>query len=155
MNLYNWAARWGVPPEALNDLRREFGAIDTNPAHITATTGEAVVQQRIRIEASQKGARLWRNNVGAVVDTRGNFIRYGICNDSGKINKEIKSSDLIGIKPVALPDGRIIGQFVAREVKPAGWHYTGTDREQAQLRFLELVAGLGGDAQFATSEGTI
>jgi hypothetical protein len=155
MNLDAWAIRWNIPPEALTDLRREFGAIETNTAHTNATTGEAVVMQRVRIEASQKGLRLWRNNLGAVVDSRGNYIRYGLCNESQKINDSIKSSDLIGIRPVPLPGDGVIGQFVAREIKSPGWCYTGTDREKAQLRFLELIAGFGGDAQFATSEGTL
>jgi hypothetical protein len=71
------------------------------------------------------------------------------------MNASIKSSDLIGIRPVTLPDGRIIGQFVAREVKAGSWRYTGTAAEKAQLKFLELVAAMGGDAQFCNGTGTI
>jgi hypothetical protein len=71
------------------------------------------------------------------------------------MNAAVKSSDLIGIRPVHLPDGRIIGQFVAREVKAGSWCYTGTPQEKAQLTFLELVASMGGDASFCNDTGTI
>jgi len=118
-------------------------------------TTEEDVLKAVRLEASQKDIRLWRNNVGACKDERGNYFRYGLCNDSAKLNESIKSSDLIGIRPVRLPDGRVIGQFVARECKRPGWKYSGTPRERAQLAFLELVRGMGGDAQFCTGVGTL
>jgi len=51
---------------------------------------------------------------------------------------------LIGIKPG--------GQFVSREVKRPGWRYTGTEREVAQLRWIEIVTALGGDAKFTTGD---
>lgn len=157
MNLLQWAAKWGIPYEAIYDLRREFGTVDTDPAPIRGAS-EAAVQNNVRLEASRKGLRLWRNNVGACMDDAGNFIRYGLANDSKKMNDLIKSSDLIGIRPVTVTQdhvGLIIGQFVAREVKSGDWSYSGTDRERAQLRFLELVASLGGDAAFAVGEGSL
>lgn len=157
MNLTQWAIKWGIPYGAVEDLRREFGAISTEPAPRFGES-EASVQNRVRLEASRKGLRVWRNNVGACMDQNGNFIRYGLANDSKKMNDIIKSSDLIGIRPVTIRQrhvGQIIGQFVAREVKAANWSYTGTEREEAQLRFLELVVSLGGDAAFANSGGTL
>lgn len=157
MNLYPWAIKWGVSVEAIEDLRQLLGAINTNPPH-KAGESEGAIQNRIRLEASQKGLRLFRNNVGACMDQNDNFIRYGLANDSKKMNDLIKSSDLIGLRPVVIQQyhvGRVIGQFVAREVKAGNWSYTGTEREEAQLRFLELVASLGGDAAFANSEGTL
>jgi len=155
-NINEWAARWSIPPAALDDLRRALGALSPDPALPAASpTSEATVQARIRMEASIKGLRLWRNNLGAAIDNRGNYIRYGLANDSPAMNASIKSSDLIGIRPVTLADGRLIGQFVAREVKSAAWRYTGTPQEEAQLKFLELVTAMGGDACFANGEGTI
>lgn len=157
MNLYPWAIKWGVSVEAIEELRQLLGAINTNPPQKTGES-EGAIQNRIRLEASKKGLRLFRNNVGACMDENGNFIRYGLANDSKKMNDLIKSSDLIGIRPVVIQQhhvGQTIGQFVAREVKAGNWSYTGTAREEAQLRFLELVASLGGDAAFANSEGTL
>jgi hypothetical protein len=151
-----WAQRWGIPAAALDDLRATLGALTPDPAPAKASpVSEATVQARVRIEASTKGLRLWRNNLGAAIDSRGNYLRYGLANDSPAMNKNIKSSDLIGIRPVTLPDGRVIGQFVAREIKAASWIYTGTPEEKAQLNFLELVASMGGDAQFANNTGTL
>lgn len=157
MTLNQWAIKWGVPIGALEDLRREFGAISTEPAPNPGES-EAGVQNRIRLEASRKGLRLWRNNVGATMDENGNFIRYGLANDSKQLNDKLKSSDLIGIRPVRIEPhhvGAVLGQFVAREIKPGSWSYSGTKREEAQLKFLELVVSLGGDGAFATNEGTL
>lgn len=102
--------------------------------------------------------RLWRNNVGGTYTEEGSFLRYGLANDSKQMNDAIKSHDLIGIRPVLIEQhhvGKIIGQFVSREVKAAGWKYRGTKREEAQLRWAELIASLGGDACFANGEGTL
>jgi len=157
MTLNQWAIKWGVPFEAVEDLRREFGAVDTDPT-LQSGESETAVQTRIRLEASRVGARLWRNNNGATHTDDGGFIRYGLANDSKEMNKLIKSSDLIGLRPVRIGlqhNNQIFGQFVAREVKPEGWRYSGTEREVAQLKFLQLVCSLGGDAAFATGEGTL
>ncbi len=119
---------------------------------------EAALQNLVKLEASNKGCRLWRNNVGAAYMKDGSFIRYGLANDSATLNREIKSADLIGIRPVLItPDmvGTILGQFLSREIKASGWKYTGTDREKAQLAWAELILSLGGDAAFAVGEGTI
>lgn len=124
------------------------------------TTGklESTIQAEIRVEAAKLGMYLWRNNTGATYDAKGNFIRFGLANDSAKMSKTIKSSDLIGIRPVVITQdmvGKTIGQFVAREVKREGWKYKDTQREQAQLKFLELVRDMGGDALFASGPGTL
>ena len=158
MNLNDWATRWNVPAEAVADLREQLGQTDTDPKEPRAAINEADVQALVRLEASAKGCRLWRNNVGATYTADGSFIRYGLCNESEKMNRAIKSADLIGIRPLWITKhhvGRMVGQFVAREVKRPGWQYTGSAREQAQLKFLELVLSLGGDAGFANKEGTL
>jgi hypothetical protein len=159
MNLNQWAIKWGVPFEAVEDLRREFGTINTDPVPVENDGSEARIQTLVRLEASQKGCRLFRNNVGVAMDDNGNrTLRYGLANDSKKMNDLVKSSDLIGIQPVLITPamvGDIIGQFTAREIKPEQWVYTATKHEVAQLNFLELVTSLGGDARFANRVGTL
>lgn len=116
---------------------------------------EAKVKNLVRLEAAKLGIHLWRNNVGATYTHDGHLLRYGLMNDSTQLNKVIKSSDLIGIRPLIItPEmiGKTIGQFIAREIKHADWKYTGGEREQAQLKFIELVKSLGGDADFSTGE---
>jgi hypothetical protein len=155
--LTEWAERWGVSPAAIADLR---DVLTVQPDTMPDPTGtsEAAVQAAVRLEASEAGCRLWRNNVGACKDEAGRMIRYGLCNESAKMNHLIKSSDLIGVRPVVVrPEhvGTTIGQFMAREVKQAGWTYKGTPREVAQLKFLQLVTSLGGDARFAAGKGSV
>lgn len=118
---------------------------------------ESAISNEIRLEASQLGIRLWRNNVGATYTPAGQFIRFGLANDSAQLNKAIKSADLIGIRPILITPAHVgltIGQFISREVKNAGWNYTGTERERAQLAWAELINSLGGNACFATGRGT-
>jgi len=120
---------------------------------------EARVQSEIRLEASEKGLRLWRNNVGALPDQRGVWVRYGLCNESKVVNQRIKSADLIGIRPIRITPqhiGQLIGQFVSREVKAPSWTMRPSDpHTEAQLHWAELIASLGGDACFANSTGTL
>lgn len=147
MQLLNWATRHNITPQALAELTEIFGSY---PAEKTGLS-ESSVQTRVRLEASRMGARLWRNNTGVFFDERGVPVRSGLCNESAKQNAQVKSSDLIGIKPIVVTQGMVgstIGQFMAREVKKGDWHYTGTPREIAQLKFLEIVNGLGGDGRF-------
>ena len=152
MQLDNWAARWRIPAAALAELRTSMGIAE--PAiRVPAGVSEAATQQLIRLEASKRGARLWRNNNGATFDESGRMIRYGLANDSVALSKQIKSSDLIGITPhyvTAADVGRIIGLFTSIECKRPGWKYKGTPREVAQLAWINLVLSMGGVARFAT-----
>src|SRR3989304_2051068 len=138
-----WANRWGIAPAAVAELRAMMGVAATPQLGPTAEGSEASVQNAIRLEAARRGARLFRNNSGAYQDERGNFIRYGLMNESKSVNSVCKSSDLIGISN--------IGQFLAYEVKRPGWHFTATPREVAQQNFLNLIVSLGGRAKFITS----
>lgn len=113
---------------------------------------ESDVINKIKLVAAQQNIRLWRNNIGATYTQRGGFVRYGLANDSTQLNSILKSSDLIGIKPVLiLPEhvGQTVGQFFCREVKHSDWKYAGTKRELAQLNWINLINSLGGDAAFS------
>ena len=154
-NLLEWQRKHSITGEALADLVTMVGL---DAPRSTKDTPEARVQDEARLLASKMGWRLFRNNCGALKDENGRVVRYGLCNDSSTMNKRIKSSDLIGIRPVVItPDmiGSTIGQFVAREVKKAGWKYRGTEHEKAQLAFGTLIIGLGGDFKFWNGSGDL
>ena len=146
--LQQWARKWGISPDALADLSLVADAF----AH-TAGTGEAGVLGLVRLSASKAGWRLFRNNVGAFHTDDGRFIRYGLANDSARVNASLKSSDLVGIRPIVITPthlGRTLGQFVALECKRPDWRWGNTKREQAQHRFLTLIESLGGHGRFST-----
>jgi hypothetical protein len=160
MKLHAWAARWNIPHAAIVELQGMYGLNGTPGDDGAAVKGksEAYAQSQVVLEAARKGVRIWRNNVGVLEDKTGRPVRYGLANQSKEINAVLKSGDLIGIRPVVITPalvGHTIGQFVSREIKEPGWHYTETEREAAQLRWAELINSLGGDACFATGEGTL
>lgn len=157
MMLDKWAYKWKIPKMALDDLRQIFGINDT-PLKQKEGLSEASILNLVKLEATQKGLRLWRNNVGAAYMQDGSFLRYGLANESSALNKRIKSADLIGIRPIKIESymiGWTIGQFVSREIKANNWKYAATEREQAQLKWAELILSFGGDAGFANREGTL
>lgn len=156
MILDEWAAKWGVPYDALVDLRARVG-ITFVEAVARGKAGESRQQSIVRLEAAQKGIWLTRNNVGALMDSRGIPVRYGLANESRAQNEVVKSGDLIGIRPIVIQPrhlGATIGQFVSREMKHEGWTYRGDKHERAQLAWINFVIGKGGDAAFATGPGS-
>lgn len=161
--LDHWAQHWGIPSAAVADLRMRLGMDGrfamAHPKRADEGASESRVQASVRLEASAKGLVMFRNNVGALRDERGVPVRYGLANESRAMNERIKSSDLIGIRPVQITTahvGSTIGQFVARECKHGSWRHSPTDaHERAQLAFINLVLSLGGDAAFAAGEGTL
>ena len=157
-HLTRWALKHGVSEVALAELHDTVLGTDTrvdDPTPILAGKSEAWAQSQVRIAFSASGGRAWRNNVGALKREDGVPVRFGLANDSAMINKVLKSGDLIGIKPrIVTQDmvGQLIGQFWSRECKEPGWRYTGTEREVAQLAWVNLVLRMGGDAKFTTGE---
>lgn len=146
--LTEWAAAHGIPPAALADLTARL-TLSEHPA-AEAGRSEAAVQADIRLAASQRGDLvLWRNNVGAYEDGKGNFIRYGLNNDTSAQNKRMASADLIGIH-------RPSGRFVSIEVKKPGWkHSDASERDRAQAAWAATVAAMGGVALRVTSASAI
>lgn len=157
--IYQWAIRHHVSMQALNELQSIFGMHGDHdlPANVKGTS-ESAVQVAVRLEAANKGMRLFRNNVGAMIDARGVPIRYGLANESKQVNEAIKSADLIGWKSLTITSehiGQRMAIFVSRECKKVGWRYTGDKHEQAQLAWAQLVVSAGGDAAFCTGTGTL
>lgn len=152
--LGEWAAAWRIPPAAVADLQARLADATIPPPVQAPPRSEAAVQAAVRVAASKAGMRVWRNNVGAFEDPRtGAWVRFGLANDTPAMNTEIKSADLIGIRPriIAAADvGTLIGQFVSFEVKASDWRYTATAREVAQKRWADLVTALGGEARFVS-----
>lgn len=154
MLLDTWGQRWGIPAEAISELKQCIGIHPHIPVSAPKPRSEAEVQNRARLSASRNGGLLWRNNVGCLLDDRGVPVRYGLANESKRMNQSVKSSDLIGIRPVFIaPEhlGTTIGQFVAYECKHEGWKYKGDAHERAQLKFMDIVRARGGEARFIST----
>lgn len=159
-NIHEWAKRWGLSIECVRDLQLTMGTYTPELPKDAPGYGksEAWAQSAVRIEASQKNVYLFRNNVGALKDTTGRLVRYGLANDSKQMNEVLKSHDLIGFRPLTIQQhhvGYIIAQFLSRECKEPGWQYTGDEHETAQLNWANLINRHGGDAAFATGPGTL
>lgn len=153
--IHQWAKDWGHSPNTVLDLLERLGMGYAPEAAAFDTSGwsETAISNKVRLDAAKAGVLSWRNNVGAMQDESGRVVRYGLCNDSKKLNEEIKSADLIGVAPrLITPDmvGSIIGQFWSREVKEASWVYTGTPHERAQAKWASIITSKGGDAKFTT-----
>lgn len=152
MWLDDWAAQWQITPAALVDLRMRMGVTMRN-APTGGEGSESRMQSLMRLDAAKDGVTLFRNNVGALQDERGVPVRYGLANESKAQNQAVKSADLIGIRSVLIGPqhvGRVIGQFVSREVKHEGWKWSGDKHELAQLAWADFVVSKGGDAAIDT-----
>ena len=137
--LESWAKRHNISEAAMRELR----AMAAIPVTKAESGTEAETQAHIRIAAARNGYAMWRNNNGACLDETGRMIRYGLGNDSAKLNAVWKSADLIGIGPG--------GRFVACEVKRPDWRAPENDRDRAQQAMLTQVNALGGIGFFATN----
>src|ERR1035437_7420709 len=105
---------------------------------------EADIQNEVRLAASANGWRLWRNNLGAGQLANGQFVRWGLANDTSAVNHNVKSGDLIGIRPVLITAdmvGHTLGQFVSMEVKREGWKAVNLNNthEKAQQTWADIV----------------
>lgn len=150
IELQQWAVRHHVGEDALAELSAMLGSGGTEETGAS----ESNVQSRVRLAAAEQGCRLWRNNVGVLTDERGVPVRYGLANDTKKLNERLKSADLIGWRRVLVgPEmvGSVVAQFVSIECKREGWKFSpNNEREVAQQRWATLVTADGGFARFAT-----
>lgn len=154
MTLEEWELRWRgiVPPQALAELHAALVDVAKPPESDDARS-EAFAASEGRLTASRLGVVLWRNNVGVLEDENGRPIRYGLANESKKMNAVLKSGDYIGVAPYTVTSadiGRRLGVFTSVEFKKPQWTYSGTPREQAQVNWQTAVNTLGGVAFFAT-----
>lgn len=169
MDFSEWRKRH---PEACAELDQVLAGEAWNVGDVAHGKPEQVIQSELRLKISKAGAWSWRNNVGA---TRARIdqqcpacgfkfyfdqqpIRYGLANDSTKLNASIKSSDLIlAIPRVIEPHhvGTTIAQFGAVEVKTPGWKGPKNEHERAQEKWLALINRIGGAAAFSTGEYTL
>jgi hypothetical protein len=107
---------------------------------------ESTVQAEVRLSAVKYELKLFRNNVGVLVDATGRPVRYGLANESKELNKKIKSGDLIGWRPVFVTEamvGKVFAQFVSIECKGEN-SKTAKARAAAQRRWAKLVQDAGG-----------
>lgn len=159
--ILEWSTRWAVPPAAIQELLALLSADATallTPERNPKAKSEAAVSSVVRREAFSHNVLLFRNNVGALLDTRGVPVRFGLANDSKALNKSIKSADLIGIRRYVVQEadvGHTLGLFCSRETKHADWRQ-GEDlvREKAQVAWRDLVLAWGGDAAIVTGPGS-
>jgi hypothetical protein len=175
-SVIQWAIRHQVSAAALEELRAIWGDVperescemcDKGLTHVGSQCplpghpkqSEAYVQSKVRLEAARLGVKLWRNNVGVLLNPKtGQPVRYGLANDSKRLNSAVKSGDLIGWRSVLITPAHVgsrIAQFLSRECKRPGWRYTGDEHEQAQLKWTQAVLADGGDACFVSGEGSL
>lgn len=99
---------------------------------------ETIIQNEIRLAATEHGARLFRNNVGILKDARGNRVVYGLCPGSsdlvGWVSRYITTEDV----------GQRLALFTAVEVKTPAGRLTAKQRN-----FLDAVQRAGGLAGVA------
>ena len=123
------------------------------------STPEGKATQVVRLRAATWGSKVFRNNSGVLPNPHGGRpIRFGLGNESKKLNEVLKSPDLVGIHPVEItPDmvGKTIGVFYSIEVKPEGFvhkdKYPEGSRLEAQQRWHTMIIDNGGISGFASS----
>jgi hypothetical protein len=129
-------------------------------------TLEGEATKRVRLAASSLGMKLMRNNSGAVTTDDGRFFRFGLGNESPKLNAEMKFGDLIGCTKVLITPnmvGKEVAVFTMFEVKQEGTltkvlkRATSNEksREAGQYRAINFIRDQGGIAWFAGNEGDV
>lgn len=166
MTLLEWLVKWNIPPLALKELCET--CLHVGPPEDDTSEGvEAPVQRDLRLEAARMGKYLFRNNKGAGRMESGNFVRYGLANDSKKLSDTVKSADLIGLETIfvtiemvleavaqGLP-GYKVGRFLSVEAKKPSWKFSGSLEDMAQLKWATFVNDTGGRAIITNKAGVL
>lgn len=144
-----------IAPEALKDLCASCMYLQP-----LAEDGhrESNVQRDVRLEGAAKGKYLFRNNRGAGMMESGNYVRYGLANDSKALGKAVKSADLIGWESFTVTAdwvGHKVARFLSVEVKAEDYKFSGTLEEMAQVKWATLVNAEGGRAVITNKVGVL
>lgn len=122
-------------------------------------TAEAKASFQLRERASEWGLRLFRNNSGVLKNEVGVPVRFGLGNESKKINQELKSGDFVGWTPVLITQemvGKQVAIFTNVEAKAEGFvhreTYPKNKREHGQSNFNKMIIKAGGVAGFACNK---
>jgi hypothetical protein len=166
MTLLEWCAKWRITPEALKDLVTTCVHLGTYE-YDEKETLEGEVQRELRLEAARQGKYLFRNNRGAGRMESGNYVRYGLANDSKKLGDTLKAADLVGLETIfvtmemvleavsqGLP-GYKVGRFLSVEVKRPSWKFSGSLEDMAQLKWATFVNDTGGRAIITNCAGVL
>lgn len=121
-------------------------------------TPESRASDEVRLRAAQWGMKLLRNNSGVLPNPLNNRpVRFGLGNESKKINAKMKTGDFIGTTPIIITQemvGKTVGVFTNIEAKAAGFKeretYPEKSREFGQNNFNKLIVEQGGLAGFAS-----
>ncbi len=154
MTLLEWAIKHKIHPDALAELCATCMYLQpiVEDGH-----REAIVQRDVRLEYARAGKYLFRNNRGAGKMESGNYVRYGLANDSKQLGDAVKSADLIGWESILITADMVnlkFARFLSVEVKAEDYQYSGTLQELAQLKWAALVNEQGGRAVITNKVGT-
>lgn len=113
-----------------------------------------MVQQEVRLKLAKQGGRYrFRNNNGAFKDATGRMVRYGLGNDSKRVNEKFKTGDLIGWDEVVITAdmvGKTVAIFASDEIKRSDWKPSNSDRDVAQANWRDFVNKHGGRGRILT-----
>lgn len=115
---------------------------------------ESQIQNELKLEYIDLNGRAYRNNSGVLNNEDGVPVRYGLGNESKRINNVRKSSDLVGFLPVVITQamvGHTVAVLTVTEAKKEGWRYTAIEDERAQKAFIDIIVKYGGIGCFAQS----
>lgn len=166
MTFLEWIIKWNIPPNALKELAESCVFLGP-PEDDTENGLEGPVQRELRLEAARAGKYLFRNNRGAGRMESGNYVRYGLANDSKKVGDTVKSADLIGLETVFVTmemvleaishgvPGYKVGRFLSVEAKAPSWKFNGSLEDMAQLKWATFVNDAGGRALITNKTGVL